>query len=423
MQTELFVEEAPPDFTLELFQAYFDCRKNKRNTINALVFEKHFEHNLFRLQEEIANGTFEPQRSIAFIVNKPVKREVFAADFRDRVVHHFLINKLNPLFEKEFIFDSYACRVGKGTHFGIRRVYGFIEKCSKNFTSDCYVLKLDVQGFFMHINRELLFKSLEKFINEKYTESDKGLVLALCRKFIYSDPTTNCIIKGSKKDWEGLPANKSLFNSPPHCGLPIGNLTSQVFANFYMNVFDHFMKNDLGVSYYGRYVDDFIIVHQNNDYLKSIVPLIAGYLRTHLGLALHPKKVYQQHYSQGVKFLGTVIKPNRIYIANRTKGKFYAAIKKQNEVIKNSIPDQTARSKFLSSMNSYLGIMKHYSSYRLRRKMILKYLSTLWWSHFYISGGFAKISKKLKKIHKAQISRRSQLLIPFKPLELLKLFV
>ena len=201
------------DFTEALFQAYFDCRSNKRNTINALTFEKHFEYHLFKLKQEILNGSYQPGRSIAFIVDKPVKREIFAADFRDRVVHHLIINKLNPLFEKEFISDSYACRVGKGTHYGIKMVAGFIQNCSHNYTGDCYILKLDILGFFMHINRFILFERLEKFIQVKYHEQDKKLLIHLCKQIIFNDPTQNCTIKGGIKNWEGLPNNKSLFHS------------------------------------------------------------------------------------------------------------------------------------------------------------------------------------------------------------------
>jgi len=365
MQTDLFEPELTYDFTEELFQSYFDCRRNKRNTINALFFEKHFEHNIFQLYEEILGGTYEPYRSIAFIVNKPVKREIFAADFRDRVVHHFLINKLNPLFENEFIYDSYACRVGKGTHLGIKRANDFIRECSKNYSTDCYILKLDVQGFFMHINRNLLFERLQQLILEKYHQTDRNLIIELCRKVIFNDPTQNCLIKGRKKDWEGLPENKSLFHSPPNCGLPIGNLTSQVFANFYMNIFDQYVKNEFGIRYYGRYVDDFIIVHPDKEYLKSLIPQLSNFLLSTLQLTMHPKKIYLQHYSKGVTFLGAVIKPNRIYIVNRTKGNFYLAIQKQNIVVSNAKPDIAAQSDFLSSMNSYLGIMKHYTDLKV----------------------------------------------------------
>ena len=382
------------DLTEEMFQAYFDCRKNKRNTINALKFEKHFEKNVFKLCEEIKSGNYQPGRSIAFIVNNPVMREVFAADFRDRVVHHWLINKLNPLFEKSFIHNSYACRVDKGTHFGIKQINSFIKSCSKNYTSDCYILKLDIQGFFMHINRNLLFEQLIHFIQAKYIKADKKIVIDICSKIVFNNPTENCIIKGSKNDWKGLPRSKSLFSSPKDCGLPIGNLTSQVFANFYMNPFDNFVKKDLDVKYYGRYVDDFIIVHPEKEYLKSIQSLISNFLKNELKLTLHPNKIYLQHYSKGVKFLGVVIKPNRIYIANRTKGNFYKAIEKQNKIARDHKPTKEEQEVFLSSMNSYLGILQHYKTYKMRKKMILKNLSAWWWNYVFLTNSISKFAKK-----------------------------
>jgi retron-type reverse transcriptase len=370
----------------ELFNAYYTCRGNKRNTHNALSFEVDYENNLVQLCNDLNNNNYKIRRSIAFIVKKPVFREIFAADFRDRVVHHLIINKLNPLFEKEFISDSYACRVDKGTHYGIKRVAGFIQNCSHNYTGDCYILKLDILGFFMHINRFILFERLEKFIHVKYQEPDKELLIQLCKEIIFNEPTQNCTIKGSIKNWEGLPNNKSLFHSAPGCGLPIGNLTSQVFANFYMNSLDHFIKYDLGIKYYGRYVDDFVIIHPDKEYLKMIIPLLSSYLSTTLQLTLHPKKQYLQHYTKGVRFLGTVIKANRIYIGNRTKGNFYMAIQKQNKVVENNFIQLEQLNQFLSSMNSYLGIMKHYKTYRLRMGMLLKYLNPQWLKYVYLVG-------------------------------------
>jgi hypothetical protein len=384
------------DFTEQMFQSYYDCRKNKRNTKNALKFEKHFEQNLFDLIEEIETGKYQPGRSIAFIVNYPVKREVFAAAFRDRVVHHWLIKRLNPYFEKAFIYDSYACRVNKGTHFGIKRIDRFIKESSANYKNDCYILKLDVKGFFMHINRNLLFERLELFIDKQYQENDKELVKDICHKVVFNDPTKNCIIKGSKNDWKELPKSKSLFSTPENCGLPIGNLTSQVFANFYMNPFDHFIKKDIGIKYYGRYVDDFVLIHPDKEYLKMLLPEIKRYLKENLMLELHPDKVYLQHFSKGVKFLGAVIKPNRTYIANRTKGNFYRAIEKQNAIARDHKPTKEELETFLSSMNSYLGILKHYKTYKLRKKMIKEKLSAWWWNSIYLTGGYNKFVKKRK---------------------------
>ena len=405
MQLSLFDtshNEKPKIELEEFFEAYFNCRSNKRNTANATAFEVDYESNLVQLCKEINNETYQIGRSIAFTVDKPVKREIFAADFRDRVVHHLIIGKLNQLFEKQFIHDSYSCRVGKGTHFGIQRIDRFIRQCSANYTNDCYILKLDLQGFFMSINKNILFEKLERFIKEKYYYPDKDLLIKLCKQVIFNDSTKNCIIKGSKSDWDNLPQTKSLFHSQSNCGLPIGNLTSQVFANFYMDSFDHFVKHDLKIRYYGRYVDDFVIVYEDKEYLKKLIPILSEYLQSELQVTIHPKKIYLQHYTKGVKFLGTVIKPNRIYIANRSKGNFYNAIEKQNKIVLDHKPTKEEKAAFLSSMNSYLGIMKHYKSYNLRKRMIFKRLSGYWFNHVYLSGGIAKFVLKVRPVKKNQ---------------------
>ena len=389
----------------ELFEAYYSCRHNKRNTANAIAFEIDYESKLIQLCNEINKGTYQIGRSIAFIVNKPVKRQIFAADFRDRIVHHLIINKLNLLFEKEFINNSYGCRINKGTHFGIKRADTFIKKCSQNYTQDCYVLKLDIQGFFMHINKNILWQKLEVFINTKYNNTDKELILKLTKQVVFNNPTQNCIIKGKRSNWNDLPNNKSLFHSPPNCGLPIGNLTSQVFANFYMNTLDHYIKSTLKQKYYGRYVDDFVIVHPSLAYLKALIPKLSTFLQDELQLTLHPKKIHLQHYKKGVKFIGAVILPNRIYIANRTKGNFYNAITKQNKVVQNRKPTKAEQEALLSSLNSYLGIMKHYQSFNLRKQMIFKNkngLSGWWFNYLYLSGGIAKFVLKNKPKKKSK---------------------
>lgn len=392
MQLSLFDISQPIIELHEIFEAYFACRKNKRNTANALAFEINYESNLVQLYEEINNGTYEIGRSIAFIVDKPVKREIFAADFRDRVVHHLIIGKLNHLFEKQFVHDSYSCRIGKGTHFGIHRIARFVCQCSANYTKDCHILKLDLQGFFMSINKNILFAKLKKFIKEKYLQPDKELVIKLCKQIVYNNPTKNCIIKGKRTDWNDLPKSKSLFQSKPNCGLPIGNLTSQVFANFYMDSFDHYVKHDLKIRYYGRYVDDFVIIHEDKEYLKKLVTQLSAFLQLELQATIHPKKIYLQHYSKGVSFLGTIILPNRIYIAKRTKGNFYEAIEKHNKIARDHKPTKEEQQAFQSSMNSYLGIMKpckasqqgkYYKSYKLRKHMINKNLSGWWWNYVY----------------------------------------
>jgi retron-type reverse transcriptase len=384
-----------------LFQAYFDARKNKRNTINALAFEKHLEANLFALASEIIERKYAPKPSICFIVDKPVKREIFAADFRDRVIHHFIYNYISPIFEKTFINDSYSCRKGKGTHYGIKRIDHFIRSCSQNYSKDCYILKLDIKGYFMAMNKSLLYDKVKNELirTKKKLGFDLELVLYLIEKTIFNDPKVNCIIKGKKEDWSGLPQTKSLFHAQPNCGLPIGNLTSQLFGNIYMNEFDHWVKKELGIKHYGRYVDDFVLIHESKDYLQSVIPKLSDFLLSTLQLTLHPDKIYLQHYSKGVKYLGAVIKPHKTYIANRTKGNFYNAIEKQNQIARDHKPTKEEQQAFQSSMNSYLGIMKHYKSYKLRKTMIFKNLSG-WWRNYVYPVGYEKFVMKRKVVKK-----------------------
>ena len=259
----------------DLLAAYYEARKNKRNTINQLRFEFNQEHEITGLCDEILTHTYKIRPSICFVVDKPVKREILAADFRDRVVHHLIFNYINPILDTQFITDSYSCRKGKGTHYGIKRVAGFVRECSKNYSEDCYILKLDISGYFMSINKHKLWGKLQTMLQEAPPDLPSGeekeeripnvgvdctsfppegglrgafdLVHYLLEKVIWNDPREGCIVKGKPADWDGLPPSKSLFHAAPDCGLPIGNLTSQLFSNVYLHDFDCFVKNELQV--------------------------------------------------------------------------------------------------------------------------------------------------------------------------------
>ncbi len=289
----------------DLFQAYYDCRKNKRKTINQLSFELNYEANLIKLRDEIFKRTYEIWKSIAFIVNKPVKREVFAWDFRDRVVHHYIINKINPYFEKSFIYDSYSCREWKWVLFWVKRIQRFLKSASENYKNDSYILKLDIKWFFMSIDKSILHKKLVEFINEKYDDNldDRDNILYLVEKVVFNNPVKNCIIKWNKNDWQWLPKSKSLFFAWENKGLPIWNLTSQVFANFYLDFLDKFVKQNLKIKCYGRYVDDFVLIHNDKKYLTFCKKEIEKYLKQELKLTIHPYKVYLQYYTKWVLFL------------------------------------------------------------------------------------------------------------------------
>jgi len=253
----------------------------------------------------------------------------------------------------------------------------------------------------MAINKIFLFEKIktELIRNVNKFNFDLPITLYLVEKTIFNDPTKDCITKGKQVDWNGLPKTKSLFYVNQNCGLPIGNLTSQLFGNIYLNDFDHFVKRELKIKYYGRYVDDFVLVHHNKGYLTSIIPIIRNFLKEKLQLQLHPDKIYLQHYSKGVKFLGVVIKPYRNYIANRTKGNFYETINLWNTIMrKNKKLYQEEIETFMSSINSYLGIMKHYKTYKIRKKMLNEKLSGYFWNYFYISNGYQKLTLKRRKI-------------------------
>lgn len=382
---DIFSEYNNKKLLIDLFQAYYDARSNKRNTLNALNFEMDYEHNIFKLHEEIINGNYKIKPSICFINYKPVQREIFAADFRDRVVHHLVYNYIAPIFDKTFINDSYSCRKGKGTHYGIKRVGKFIRSCSQNYHKDCYILKLDVKGYFMSIHRALLFEIVKGTLYNYQNKAnfDLQLVLGLLEQIIFNDPTKNYIMKGRKNDWHGLPPSKSLFHTGEGKGLPIGNLTSQLFSNVYFNQFDHFVKKQLGIKYYGRYVDDFVIVHQNKNYLQQIIPVISNYLQKELMLTLHPKKIYLQHFSKGIQFLGAIIKPYRNYVSSRTKSNFYSTIKNWNTIIKNEeILTDIQKQEFLCTINSYLGIMNHYKTNNLKNRIMFNNLDQKFWNYF-----------------------------------------
>ncbi|PIQ68451.1 MAG: hypothetical protein COV91_04040 [Candidatus Taylorbacteria bacterium CG11_big_fil_rev_8_21_14_0_20_46_11] len=159
----------------DLFRAYYDARKNKRGAVSALAFEVDYEKNLFELYDEIIKSRYKPGESICFISNYPVKREIFAALFRDRIVHHLIYNYISPIFECRFINDSYSCRIGKGVSYGIKRLDHFIRSGSKNYKKDCYILKLDIKGYFMSINRNILFNKIKTALERVYErEREQG---------------------------------------------------------------------------------------------------------------------------------------------------------------------------------------------------------------------------------------------------------
>ena len=296
-------------------------------------------------------------------------REVFAAQFRDRVVHHLIYNYIAPLLIPGFIRDSYSCIPGRGTHDGIFRLEKNICRESRNYSSPCYVLKLDIQGYFMHIDRRKLLNICLQSLEPFRARMDYPLVKYLLEVIVLEDPTLNCRRRGFESDWDGLPDSKTLFCSPPGCGLPIGNLTSQLFSNVYMDLFDKYMVSLVGDGNYGRYVDDAYVVGTSKEQLRSLIPLADSFLRNELGLTLSRHKVAVYSAYQGVEFLGAYLKPYRIYISNR-------CLKRMEEKIDilslwlaefSDSRHSLGNLKQISlSVNSFLGITSHYRAYNIR---------------------------------------------------------
>lgn len=346
---------------LDLYRAYKDARRHKRSRDYQLRFERNAGAELLRLRDAILSGTYRPGPSTCFIIHDPKMREVFAAQFRDRVVHHLLYNYIGPLLIPGFIRDSYSCIPGRGTHDGIYRLEESIRRVSGNYSRPCFILKLDIQGYFMHIHRQRLLEICLHALEPFRGRLDFPLVKYLLEVIILDDPTWNCRRRGSPSDWDGLPESKSLFRSPPGCGLPIGNLTSQLFSNVYMDLFDKFMVSLAGEGQYGRYVDDAYVVGSSPAELRKVIPLAETFLRERLGLSLSRNKIAVYSAYRGVEFLGAYLKPFRRYVGSRClrrmEGKMAAWA---------SHPPGHP----VQSVNSFLGITSHYRAYNIRMRWL-----------------------------------------------------
>ena len=363
-------------FTFErLYQAYLDCRKTKRKTINALKFEWNLERNLFLLQKELEAKKYRSGRSICFVVKEPSPREIFAACFKDRVVHHLLVREVETMGEKSFIFASFACRENKGTHLAVKKLKIFVRKAAGNYRKEGFCLQLDILGFFMAIDHNILYSLFEKLVlkqNKSYQW--KKDVLWLAKIIIFHKPTSDYIIKGNLSLFELIPPRKSLFDSPKGKGLPIGNYSSQFFANIYLNQLDQFIKRELKCKYYVRYVDDFILIDENKEKLKDLEDKINLFLKRKLDIELNLNKTKLQPINKGIDFLGYFIKPTYILVRQRVverlKKKLMFLVKLDN-INKKEIKN------ILAMINSYYGHFCHASSFNLRRNIYDKHLGEL----------------------------------------------
>jgi retron-type reverse transcriptase len=305
-----------------------------------MEFEYKLERNIFELAADLKGKFYRHGPYEKFTINDPKRRDVSKATVRDRIVHHAVFKVLTEIFEPTFIANSFSCRVGKGTHKGFEMLERMIRRESRNYTRSCFVLKCDVRKFFDSIDHRVLRLILKKRIK------DLDLLWLL---------------------EEIIGSFESGFSKPFYAkGVPIGNLTSQAFANIYMNELDQFMKQELKVKNYARYTDDFVIVSEDREYLESLIPQIGSFLTEKLELDLHPGKVFIRKNRQGIDFLGYVSMPHCRLIRDRTRRRI---LRRFEEMRVDYRLGRVTRENMNQSTQSYLGVLSHANAHKLSEEM------------------------------------------------------
>lgn len=357
-----------------LHRQYVQCRRNKRNTDSALAFEVEQEKHLLALSEALQSHQYRPGPSVCFVAQKPKLREIFAADFPDRIVHHVLVNELERYWEPRFIYDSYACRKNKGIHRAVDRLQGFMRQVSSNGVKPAYYLQLDIHNFFMSMDKSLLFERLRSSLNNNDVEW-------LCRTLVFHDCTQHYHYAGRPSLLTQLPAHKSLLQAPAGKGMPIGNLNSQFFANVYLDVFDQFVKHQLKCGYYLRYCDDFILLSTDREQLQSWQQQITTFLKEELLLRLNPKRQTLQRVDGGADFLGYIVRPHYRLVRQRVIGNcsakltaFEQQLVREEGLWRVCRFDRNVVDALQATLASYLGHYRHANSWRLQQQL---------WRRFY----------------------------------------
>lgn len=354
--------------TLDILCAFDDCFKNKRSSNSAIAYEaERMIEDLPRLAEELSEHTYEPGESIAFVVRKPRYREVFAATFRDRIVHHWMCLRLTPIIESLLGDRRFNCRKGKGTLYGIKRLSEDVRSVSQNYTRDCWIAKGDIKSFFMSIDKEQLATMTDMIIQMHYVGDDKEDLRWVSRKIIMHSPEKKCVLNSPQYWWDKfLPPDKSLRTNPDGKGMPIGNLPSQLLANLVLLLALDTVLKDMGICH-GGYVDDFYMISESKEKLLNAFPAIRESLSRY-GLKLNEKKTYIQHYSKGVQFIGAFFKFKKRYVIPRVVNSFLYAVEKLK-----AAQGADEAIKAAASINSYIGMMVHHDTYRIRRAALRQF--------------------------------------------------
>lgn len=318
-----------------LFSAWKEFKKGKSKKPDVLRFGFALEDNLFSLHEQLKNKTYIPDCYKSFFVCDPKLRHIHKASVRDRVLHQAIFRIFYPIFDKDFIFDSYSSRVGKGIHLGVKRLYIALRKVSANWRKSIFAFKCDIKKFFDSIDHDILLGLIKKKINNQDTF---WLIEMIIKSFEKS---------GGR-------------------GLPLGNITSQLFANIYLNELDQFVKHKLKVKYYFRYADDFILVHNNKNFLENVKEKIKLFLSENLKLKLHEDKISIRKLRQGIDFLGFVTLQNAIVLRTKTKRRI---LKKISEIFTDFKNGNISKTYFNSVLQSYFGVLSHCKSRGIKKQI------------------------------------------------------
>jgi len=347
------------------YMAFEEARKGKLKTVNEQKFEEDRDRNMAELARKVLEHKYEPLRGVAFIITDPTPREIFAASFGDRMIHHFLIQQTGNFWDKRLSPRSFSCREGKGTLYGVRTLISDLLKMTNNWTKEAWVMKIDFQGYFMSLPREYLFRRMMWGLDKQFPTG--GPIYEVCKylwgQVLFDDPTNGVKIKGSSDDWDILPKSKSLFYAPEGRGIVIGNLTSQWVSNMALDPLDRSVRLELGCKHYGRYVDDAYFVAETKEELLIIREKVTK-LVTGIGLTIHPKKLYLQPAKNGVPFLGTVIYPGRTVLSER--------FQKNLRELKRTIDKQGMTQRNLESLVAYKGLAMHYNHKKTFEKVFGK---------------------------------------------------
>ncbi len=342
----------------ELYNAYFLCLKNKKRKIGTYTFANDdLCMNLMELMDELNEYRYVPKQSNCYVVTDPALREIYAAQFTDRIVQHFYMNEINDILETKLVKGCCSCRVGKGTDYALGLLKKYLIETSNKGKKDCYFLKIDLSGYFMSIDRKLISRKFYELIIENYKGKHKELLLYLTPIIFENNPSLNCFYKCNPTIRSMVPERRKM-NPNSDYEMAIGNLTAQAGSNLNLNGFDHFVVEELKLPKYVRYVDDIVIISDSKEKLKASLPKIISKL-SETNQKLNLKKTRIDTAYHGVPFLGKVTYP---YGYQKLKKSTIIRIKYKAKKFEN-------RRNLLAKLNSKIGALKKYNC----RKLILNY--------------------------------------------------